>query len=194
MQRTGNALVRLALAHRGESYALGTLVPKDNPRWTGPWDCAEFCSWLVFQLTGELFGCRPRRAAPSCADAYTGFWIDDARAAGAIVAIGAAAGLFTAALERGHVGATGALWDFSLAERVLIAGRALWFYIGKLVLPVNLPFIYERWSIDATDPLQWLAPAGILFLLVALDCNHLFCLTQINLAYTTIVPTFNLLF
>lgn len=100
MQRTGNALVRLALAHRGESYALGTLVPKDNPRWTGPWDCAEFCSWLVFQLTGELFGCRPRRAAPSCSDAYTGFWIDDARAAGAIVAIGAAAGTRGAFLVR----------------------------------------------------------------------------------------------
>lgn len=85
-----------------------------------------------------------------------------------MVAMGAAAGLFTAWLEKGHVGASGELWDFSFAERVLIAGRALWFYLGKLVAPFNLPFIYQRWTIDAGAAWQWAYPLGFAALAIAL--------------------------
>ena len=46
-------------------------------------------------------------------------------------------------------------FDLSLIERVLIAARALWFYAGKLVWPVDLPVIYPRWEMDASDPLAW---------------------------------------
>jgi tetratricopeptide (TPR) repeat protein len=34
-------------------------------------------------------------------------------------------------------------------ERLLIAGRALWFYAGKLLLPINLIPIYPHWRVDA---------------------------------------------
>ena len=44
---------------------------------------------------------------------------------------------------------------YSLAERTLIAARALWFYAGKLVWPTDLAVIYPRWTIDAGDPLAW---------------------------------------
>jgi len=67
-------------------------------------------------------------------------------------ASGIAAGIHTAWLERVHVGATGADWDFSLLERVLIAGRALCHYVAKLVWPENLMFSYPRWTVDAS---QW---------------------------------------
>ena len=45
--------------------------------------------------------------------------------------------------------------DFSLAERTLIAVRALWFYVGKLLWPMGLAVIYPRWDILLADPLAW---------------------------------------
>ncbi len=44
---------------------------------------------------------------------------------------------------------------YSLAERVLIAARALWFYAGKLLWPTDLIVIYPRWEISAADPVAW---------------------------------------
>jgi hypothetical protein len=76
---TGEDIVRLAERHLGEKYVLGTRVPKDNGAWTGPWDCAEFASWVVYQATGKLFGCGDKPASPAVADAYTGFWARDAK-------------------------------------------------------------------------------------------------------------------
>jgi len=56
----------------------------------------------------------------------------------------------TARLERLHVGAAGPEFDFSLAERALIASRALLFYPQKLLLPWPLTFVYPRWELDAS--------------------------------------------
>ncbi|MCP5070596.1 MAG: tetratricopeptide repeat protein [bacterium] len=71
-------------------------------------------------------------------------------------------------IEKHHVGAEGAEWDLSLAERTLILGRALWFYLTKLAWPSPLIFIYPRWVIDAGSMLQWFYPAGALALVAAL--------------------------
>ena len=49
---------------------------------------------------------------------------------------------------------------YSLAERALIAARALWFYAGKLLWPVDLAVIYPLWEIDTRDPLAWTYLAG----------------------------------
>jgi len=69
-------IVELARQHIGERYVLGSHVPYDNPGHTGPWDCAEFATWLVYQSHGMLLGLRPRSLTRG--DAYTGFWMDDA--------------------------------------------------------------------------------------------------------------------
>jgi len=45
--------------------------------------------------------------------------------------------------------------SFSALERLLIASRALWFYVMKLIWPVNLTFSYPRWEVSARDPLQY---------------------------------------
>jgi tetratricopeptide (TPR) repeat protein len=83
-------------------------------------------------------------------------------------AAGASLGLVTAWLERTHVGAEGAEWDFSLIDRVLIAGRALWFYAAKLIWPHPLVFFYGRWEIDDRAWWQYLWPAAALGLVLGL--------------------------
>lgn len=88
---TGNGLVSLARKHIGERYVLGTLVPKDNGSWKGPWDCAEFFSWVVFQASGILYGCNRDFGDPATADAYTGFCDRDAKTLGQVISLDAAA-------------------------------------------------------------------------------------------------------
>lgn len=76
--------------------------------------------------------------------------------------------LLTIWLERYHVGATGADWQLTLIERGLIAGRAFWFYAGKLIWPHPLIFIYPRWQISGSMWWQHLYPlsaVGVIILL-----------------------------
>lgn len=44
---------------------------------------------------------------------------------------------------------------YSMAERVLIAAHALWFYVGKLLWPVELAVIYPHWDVNIADPRGW---------------------------------------
>jgi tetratricopeptide (TPR) repeat protein len=85
-----------------------------------------------------------------------------------LVALGVASGALTAWLEVHHVGAAGLDWALTPLDRLLVAGRALWFYAGKLVWPAPLLFIYPRWVIDAGDWQQWLYPAAAIATLTAL--------------------------
>lgn len=87
---TNNDLVKLANKHVGETYILGAFAPKNNPNWKGPWDCAEFASWLVFQTTGLVIGCTNNNDNPSRADAFSGAWARDAIASQRTVSIGQA--------------------------------------------------------------------------------------------------------
>lgn len=72
-------------------------------------------------------------------------------------AMGAGIGALAWWWEVYHQGTTGEIFDFSLPERLLIAGRALWFYSYKLFLPINLTFSYPRWEINplALGPYVW---------------------------------------
>ena len=57
---------------------------------------------------------------------------------------------------------------YSFVERVLIAARALWFYVGKLLWPVDLAVIYPLWDISPANPVAWtyvLAAAALAALL-----------------------------
>ncbi|MEO8055769.1 MAG: tetratricopeptide repeat protein, partial [Acidobacteriota bacterium] len=72
-----------------------------------------------------------------------------------------ALGAHTAWLERTAVQAVGKEWALDLPSRVVLAGRVALFYSQKLLLPLDLAFIYPRWTVDPHAPLQWLPPLAV---------------------------------
>lgn len=84
---TGQDMLQVARRHIGEKYVLGILVPKDNANWKGPWDCAEFASWVTFQTAAKLYGCDNDAGNPATADAFTGYWNRDANHLGQIISL-----------------------------------------------------------------------------------------------------------
>lgn len=95
-------------------------------------------------------------------------WRRDVRPLIPWLATGAAVGFFTGWVEQHYLGAKGEDFSLPFLDRVLIAGRAVWFYFGQLIWPVNLNFIYPRWVPDQRVLWQWLFPAGVVLLLFAL--------------------------
>jgi tetratricopeptide (TPR) repeat protein len=76
--------------------------------------------------------------------------------------------LVTAWLEKNHVGAQGSDFDLSWPQRCLVAGRVPWFYLGKLLWPANLCFVYPRWQPNPGVWWQWLHPVSAVGVLLAL--------------------------
>lgn len=54
-------------------------------------------------------------------------------------------------------------WSSGLyaADRILIAARALWFYAGEILWPMNLMTIHPRWPIPGAGPTAWIFPAAV---------------------------------
>lgn len=60
--------------------------------------------------------------------------------------------------EKNIIGAVGPPWEFSGYEHAIIAGRAFWFYLGKIFWPYPLNFMYPLWDIHHTPWTQVLFP------------------------------------
>ncbi len=83
-------------------------------------------------------------------------------------AMSVASGLFAAWVEHDVIGAKGEEFQLSVAQRVLLPGRIVWFYLYKLFWPAELIFVYPRWDVNPAVWWQWLFPAGLLVLTMAL--------------------------
>jgi len=84
------------------------------------------------------------------------------------IAMGIGDGLLVMWWEKYHQGTGYVNFGLGVTEKVLIAGKALWFYLWKLVWPVNLTFIsYPRWNIDATDVWQYAWPVSFAAVMAA---------------------------
>lgn len=165
---SGEEILQLAKRHVGEKYTLGVVVPKDKANATGPWDCAEFASWCVYQASGKLFGCNRDTGDPSTADAYTGFWADDAKQRGYVIPIEEAIRTPGAALVRrpsggskiGHIVISdghGGTVEAHSRKRGVIAGSAH----GRVWdLGVLVPFIVYAAGAGAGDTAP---PLGVIY-------------------------------
>ena len=79
--------------------------------------------------------------------------------------ISALASAWTIWEQKFHANAIGPEWAQTWPERLIIAGRAIWFYLAKLVWPHPLIFIYPRWEIHSW---QWIAYLPLLAATVGL--------------------------
>ena len=73
------------------------------------------------------------------------------------VILGIGMGLLAVWWERHHQGTNRGVFPFlSSIERILVASRAVWFYLSKIFWPSNLTFIYPRWNISPLDLLDYI--------------------------------------
>ncbi|MEP6585259.1 MAG: tetratricopeptide repeat protein [Candidatus Udaeobacter sp.] len=73
------------------------------------------------------------------------------------VVLGVGMGLLAVWWERYHQGTNRDVFPFlSPIERILVASRAVWFYLSKIFWPSELTFIYPRWDISPADLLDYI--------------------------------------
>ncbi len=89
-------------------------------------------------------------------------WRRDVRPLVPFFCVGISAGIVTAWFERALNGASGIEFQLSAIDRLLIASRAICFYLFTLVWPFRLSFIYPRWQIDSTAWPQYLSLVAVL--------------------------------
>jgi len=70
--------------------------------------------------------------------------------------------ILTIAEQTGHITRQGTgEWSLTLGQRLVIASKAIWFYAGKVLWPLNLAFVYPRWEVKANSVGSWLPLAGL---------------------------------
>ena len=92
----------------------------------------------------------------------------DVAALAPFAVISVLASVWTIWEQKFHAGAIGAEWAQTWPERLIIAGRAIWFYLGKLIWPHPLIFIYPRWEINSSQLIAYLPLLAALTGLLAL--------------------------
>jgi tetratricopeptide (TPR) repeat protein len=87
-------------------------------------------------------------------------------------ALSAAAAIVTIAQQRlVHLQGTEAPPE-TVFVRLLVACRAVWFYLGKTLLPVNLMMVYPNWAMSASRPADYLPAIGAIVCLIVLWQNR----------------------
>lgn len=82
--------------------------------------------------------------------------------------IGIAMGLVTIWFQYTEAIAETAINTSTFAQRLAIAGRAVWFYVGKALVPIKLTFVYPRWEVDPANVLNYVPGVLVLVALAAL--------------------------
>ena len=134
--------------------------------------------WLFYGLALILYLLALSAKTTACtlpAALFLILWLEDQRISWKrifqivpFVVLGLAMGSLAIWWERYHQGTSRAIFAFlNPIERILVASRAVWFYLSKLLWPSKLTFIYPRWDIASTHLLGyvWLL-AGLIVCVV----------------------------
>jgi tetratricopeptide (TPR) repeat protein len=88
------------------------------------------------------------------------------------LAVSLVAGAWTIWEQKVNSMASGPDWDHGLGVRLIIAGKVPWFYLGKLLWPDPLVFIYPRWDVKDLGFVRWLPLFATGAVVVALWWNR----------------------
>ncbi len=113
-----------------------------------------------------------------------------------MIIVGVCAGLLAAWRANSIAEAPRADVDLNFLERLIVAGRAVWFYVGKLLWPSNLAFDYPRWSVDGVigwQSLFLLAAIAVLSVAWALRERSRAPLAALLLFVTTLLPNLGIM-
>jgi len=80
---------------------------------------------------------------------------------GPFFALSIAFGLITVWFQYHHSIGPDAVREGGLASRLAVAGTAVWFYLGKALLPVRLTHIYPGWELDPGSLTAWMPLIGL---------------------------------
>jgi tetratricopeptide (TPR) repeat protein len=82
--------------------------------------------------------------------------------------VSAGASLWTIWEQKYANHALGAEWSQSTAQRAIVAGKDVWFYLWKLAWPHPLTFIYPVWTTDASRVTEFFPLAAVIVALLLL--------------------------
>ena len=151
----------------------GAAVSRPLPQWqTGGHRPLVFALSLLFFLLATLS--KPSVVMLPLVLALCVWWMRgkirwrDTLAFAPFALISAVASAWTIWEQRFHARAVGPEWVQTFPERLIIAGKAIWFYLGKLVWPHPLIFIYPRWHVDSSKVVAYLPLMAAMAALIAL--------------------------
>jgi tetratricopeptide (TPR) repeat protein len=91
-------------------------------------------------------------------------------------ALSLAFGLMAIWIQSHHAIGKEVVQSDSFLARLLGANRAVWFYLYKDLVPLNLIFVYPKWAISPTTVAAWLPLVGAVILaIVQLRTRHAWC-------------------
>src|SRR5205807_681439 len=80
----------------------------------------------------------------------------DLRHSAPFFALAVILGLLTVWIEQLKTSAPGVTRADSFWSQLAGAGRAVWFYLYKAILPLRLNFVYPQWHVNPSNPLSYL--------------------------------------
>jgi hypothetical protein len=134
----------------------GVRAPEADPRpWRNGWLFAAFGGFVLAMLCKTAVAPAPGALLVMIWFARGGISARDVLRVAPFFAVALLLGAITASMETEAVALGEDYVQLGWMERALLYPHVLWFYAGKLLLPIDLMFFYPRWELDARVAAHW---------------------------------------